>query len=104
MNENDEDQKTYKNGIPEMEKSQIEKDLAEIGETYESFVELNKEFLKWGEKRGWNIVLNRLPKKGWRLYGLQNGGKQLNHEFGLKVLEDYFDSPITMLNKFIKME
>ena len=87
-----------------MAKSQLEKDLTEIGETYESFVELNKQILKWGNKNGWYIVLNRIPKKGWMVYGLQNGGKQNYHEIGLKLLEDYFDKPITMLNKFINMK
>jgi len=79
----------------------IEKELASIGETYSSFADLNQNILQWGEKRGWYIVLNRVPKKGWILYGLQDGGRQLFHEFGLPVLESYFDSPVTMLNRFI---
>jgi len=84
-------------------KTQLEKELILIGETYDSFIELNKLIFIWAEKRGWYIVLNRLPKKGWIVYGLQNGGKQNVHEIGLKLLEDYFDKPTTSLQKFISM-
>ena len=82
----------------------LEKDLKQIGESYDTFTHLNQLILNWGQKRGWYIVLNRVHKKGWILYGLQNGGRQHYHEIGLKLLEDYFDSPITMLNKFITNE
>ena len=82
----------------------IEKELKEIGENYQSFVELNELILKWGQKNNWYIVLNRIPKKGWLVYGLENGGKQNYHSIGLKLLEEYFDKPITMLNNFINLK
>lgn len=85
-------------------KTSIETDLIKIGETYESFIGLNKQILAWGEKNSWYIIINRIPRKGWLVYGLNNKGKQNYHEIGLKLLEDYFDKPITMLNNFINMK
>ena len=81
--------------------TKLEKGLFEIGETYNTWTELNAMILEWGQKRGWYILINRIPKKGWIVYGLQDGGNQTRHEIGLGILQDYFDKPVTMLNKFI---
>jgi len=82
-------------------KTQLEKDLYSIGETPETLALLNDEFLKWGKKRGWYITVNRINKKGWLVYGLNDNLQQHFNYIGIGILEDYFDKPTTMLNKFI---
>lgn len=85
-----------------MAKNQLEKDLMQIGETYDSFTQLNKLFKDWGKKHDWYIVINRVPKKGWIVFGMK-GLTQHTHEIGLDVVEKYFDEPISMLNKFVNL-
>ena len=80
--------------------TKLEQDLDVIGETYESFCDLNKLISEWAAKKDWYIVLNRIPKKGWLVYGL-HGCAQSFHYIDLYILEDYFDKPTTMLNEFI---
>ena len=79
----------------------IAKDLKEIGETVNSLYDLNTLIMEWAQKRNWYIVVNRIPKKGWLIYGLNNEGQQLYSWCGLGVIGDYFDKPTTSLNKFI---
>lgn len=80
---------------------QIEKDLKEIGESTETLLQLRELMYEWGKKKGLYIQINRIPKKGWLIYGLKEK-TQLFQWCGLGVLEEYFDSPITSLNRFLK--
>ncbi len=81
-----------------------EKELKEINESGESLNFLNSLIGKWAEKRNWYIIINRVPKKGWLVYGLTENGKQLYQWCGVGAIEKYFDSPITSLNEFINVK
>lgn len=84
--------------------TQLEKDLKEICESPDTLQQLRELINEYGKKRGIYFVLNRLPKRGWILYSLQDGGKQIWQEMGLGILERLFDSPITSLKKHLRME
>ena len=88
--------------VKESKLTQEDKDLAEIGETYDSLVDLRKLISEWAKKKGWDINIGRVSKRGWLVNGISPEGVHQTHEIALGVLEDYFDKPTTMLNKFIE--
>ena len=84
-----------------MAKTILEKELEQIGESWESFCKLSKKLSEIGEQNNFSITINRVLKRGWLVYGLTNNGNQVFNDIGLGTLKKYFDDPNLMMNEFI---